>query len=65
MEKLTQLNWLKKGYILKPDAKGTLEWNNGYCTFKVWRYTEDEVLYNQEEAKKQLKERIPQKHRIR
>lgn len=62
MEKLTQLQWLKKGYILKPDAQGTTDWNNGYCTFLVTRYNENEVLFDQEKAKQILKEKRHQQY---
>lgn len=43
MRKMTELQWLKEGYIKKEGAVGSEEWNNNYYRFKVMRYTEDEV----------------------
>lgn len=57
MIKKTQLQWVKDGYILNEDAKGIIEWNNGYHVFMVTRYYENEVHENPEEAKKFLKEK--------
>ena len=42
-QKHTKLQWWNLGYDLNEDAVGSEEWNNRYCTFKVFRYTDDEV----------------------
>lgn len=51
---MTKRQWLEKGYLVKEGAKGVLSWNNRNCTWRVYRYSTDEVEYNPEEAKKQM-----------
>ena len=52
----TELQWLKAGYILKANAKGIDGWNNRHCRFPVKRYTDDEVIKDEQAAKNKLKE---------
>ena len=42
-QKLTKLQWWSLGYDINDDAEGVEEWNNGWCSFMVTRYTENEV----------------------
>ena len=43
---MTELQWNKEGYILKPDAQGEDTWNNSFCRYTVRRYKQEEVIYN-------------------
>lgn len=43
MKELTLKQWNDKGYKLKKNAKGVLDWNNCYYRYKVMRYSENEV----------------------
>lgn len=43
MEKLTALQWAKKGFVLNIDAKGEEGWNNNYYRYRVIRFPESEV----------------------
>lgn len=43
MEKLTALQWAKKGFVPNADAKGEEGWNNSYYRYRVVRFSENEV----------------------
>lgn len=51
MEKLTELQWAKKGYVLNADATGEEGWNNAFYRYRVIRYPQSEVHENQAAAK--------------
>lgn len=59
---MTRLQWIKKGYVLKKGSVGIQGWNNRNCTFRVTRYTAEEVYKDEEKAKEQLK--IIRKHGV-
>lgn len=46
----TEKQWNNQGYILKPEAMGVDGWNNRRCTYRLKRYTTDEIIYNPAEA---------------
>ena len=52
---MTEHQWLKKGYIVKDTATGTKGWNNRHCTYRVTRYSKDEVYEDIETAKARIK----------
>ena len=54
-EVMTESQWLKKGYIVKDTATGIKGWNNRHCTYKVTRYSKDEVYEDIETAKARIK----------
>ena len=54
-EVMTESQWLKKGYIVKDTATGIKGWNNRHCTYRVTRYTKDEVYEDIETAKARIK----------
>lgn len=43
MDRLTELQWAKKGHVLNADAKGVEGWNNNYYRYRVIRFPESEV----------------------
>lgn len=51
MEKLTALQWAKKGFVPNEDAKGKEGWNNNYYRYRVIRFPESEVHEDKEAAK--------------
>lgn len=51
MNKLTELQWAKKGFVLNMDAKGEEGWNNNYYRYRVMRFSESEVHEDLEAAK--------------
>ena len=54
-EVMTESQWLKKGYIVKDTATGIKGWNNRHCTYRVTRYSKDEVYEDIETARAQIK----------
>lgn len=52
---MTELQWNKKGYVLKSGANGLTGWNNGFCGLYTTYYEDSEVIYNPEEASAKLK----------
>ena len=51
----TESQWLKKGYIVKDTATGIKGWNNRHCTYRVTRYSKDDVYEDIETAKARIK----------
>lgn len=43
MEKLTALQWVKRGFVPNEDAKGEEGWNNNFYRYRVIRFSESEV----------------------
>lgn len=43
MDKLTELQWAKKGFVPNEGAKGEEGWNNNYYRYRVIRFPESEV----------------------
>lgn len=55
--KKTELQWLKEGYLINEGAEGELGWNNRYYTYKVMRYSFDQVYKDTDKAKEILRNR--------
>lgn len=43
MEKLTALQWAKRGFVPNEGAKGEEGWNNNYYSYRVIRFSDSEV----------------------